>query len=201
MPESQNSSPHNQLGDVTRLLVAARDGDRQAFDAVLPAVYDELRRLAARYARRELAAATVTPTALVHEAYLKLVDNARVDWKSRSHFMAVAARAMRQVLVDHARRRRAEKRGGDLRRTSMPDVAAPAPSTLDEVVALGDALDRLDAVDPRLRAVVECRYFGEMSDDEIASALDVSSRTVQRDWVRARAWLQVAMSAGSEGSP
>jgi len=174
---------------VTRLLHAVRDGDPSAFDRLMPLVYEELRRVAGRQLRCERSSAAPRTTALVHELYLKLVDQTQVDWQGRAHFFTIAARAMRQILVDHARRRNAKKRGGDWDRVPLAERLLADDTKREDLLALDDALDRLDAVDERLRAVVECRFFVGMTENEIAEVLDVSARTVQRDWVKARAWL------------
>ncbi len=176
-------------GDVTRLLVAARGGDRGALDRLLPAVYEELRRLARSQLRRERRDHTLLATGLVHEAYIKLVDQSRVEWQGRAHFFAVAARAMRQVLVDHARKRSTEKRGGDRVRTTLGDKGLGRELSFEELVALDEALTRLGELDDRLPKVVELRFFAGLKEVEIAEVLDTSERTVQRDWARARAWL------------
>lgn len=172
-------------GEVTQLLQAARAGDRAALDRVLPLLYDDLRRLARRQLARERGARAIQPTTLVHEAYLKLAGNAprAVD---RAHLLAIAAHSMRQVLVDHARERRAAKRGPGWIATTLTDGAWSTELDPAALIALDDALARLD---PRQREVVECRFFGGLDDDEIAEALGVSVRTVRRDWVKARAWL------------
>jgi RNA polymerase sigma factor (TIGR02999 family) len=174
---------------VTRLLKAMQDRDADAFDQLLPIVYQELRQLARRQLRGERAGHTLETTGLVHEAYLKLVNQHGVDWQGRAHFFAVAARAMRQVLIDYARRRGAAKRGGGWERTTLDDDKLPIAFPVEELLTLNDALDKLDDVDSRLRQVVECRFFCGMTQGEIASALDVTPRTVERDWVKARAWL------------
>lgn len=179
-------SNNSGTGEVTRLLEAARRGEDGALDRVVPLVYDELRRMAARQLRRERAGHTLHATALVHEAYLKLASGGTVEAVDRGHFLAIAARAMRQVLVDHARRRNAEKRGGDWEQTTLSDGDKPLEFQPDELLALDRALDELDE---RQRQVVECRFFAAMEEEEIAVALGVSARTVRRDWVKARAWL------------
>ncbi len=181
--------PSVDQGQVTQLLVAARGGDRGALDRLLPAVYDELRRLARSQLRRERQDHTLLATGLVHEAYLKLVDQAQVEWQGRAHFFAVAARAMRQVLVDYARKRSTEKRGGDRVRTTLGDKGLGTALSFEELVALDEALTRLAELDKRLPRVVELRFFAGLKEKEIAEALGTSERTVQREWARARAWL------------
>jgi len=175
--------------DVTRILQHARAGDPAALDRVLPLVYDELRRVARRHLRRERADHTLDTGALVHEAWFKLVDQTQVPAETRPHFLAIAARAMRQVLVDHARRRGAAKRGGDWARTTLHADRLGAPTDIEELVVLNDALDRLEGVEPRWRQVVECRFFGGMTNEDIGQVLGVTARTVERDWVKAKAWL------------
>lgn len=178
-----------QRNTVTQLLHAARDGDTAAFDRLMPLVYDELRQVADRQLRREQAHQAPRPTVLVHELYLKLVDQAQIDWRGRAHFFSIAARAMRQILIDHARKRNTKKRGGDWQRVPLVDRLLADDAKWEELLALDDAIDRLDTLDERLRKVVECRFFGGMTEKEVAEVLDVSARTVQRDWVKARAWL------------
>lgn len=172
-------------GDVTRLIAAVRRGDPEAIDRLYPVVYDELREVAQRQLRRERPGHTLHPTALVHEAYMKMAGGP-ADASDRAHFLALAARAMRQILVDHARRRGARKRGGDWHATTLTDGSASIELDPTELIALDRAME---ALDERQRQVVECRFFGGMEESEIASALNVSERTVRRDWVKARAWL------------
>jgi RNA polymerase sigma factor (TIGR02999 family) len=174
-----------ELGDVTRLLQSAAAGDRAALDRVLPILYDDLRRLARRQLAREKGVRAIHPTTLVHEAYLKLASSVPTA-RDRSHLLAIAAHAMRQVLVDHARERQRAKRGPDWVATTLTDAVATKPLNSEEILALDDALERLD---PRQRQVVECRFFAGLDDEEIAQALGVTARTVRRDWVKARAWL------------
>jgi len=180
-------------GEVTRLLRVARDGNPEALDRIFDLVYEELRRIAAARLRAEREGHTLQPTALVNEAYMKLVASPGAGLQDRSHFLSVAARAMRQVLVDHARRRDAAKRGAGVEPATLTGrgLASPDASGLDsdELLALDDALDRLDALDSRLRQVVELRFFGGLTDTEVGEVLGVTRRTVQRDWTRARAWL------------
>lgn len=171
---------------MTRLLDDLRQGRSGALDRLLSVVYDELRTLAGSQLRRERPEHTLRATALVHEAYLKLSGGVGLDVADRSHFMAVAARAMRQVLVDHARRRAAAKRGGGLHRTTLTDGTASVELRAEELLALDQALEGLEE---RQRQVVEMRFFAEMEEAEIARVLGVSERTVRRDWVKARAWL------------
>lgn len=189
-------TPDENRGEITRLLHEHRRGDRQAFDRLLPMVYEGLRIAARRQLRRLPRGATLETTGLVHEAYLQLVDEAGVDWQSRGHFLAIAARAMRRIAVDHARRRSAAKRGGgEAPVTLVPSHALGADPT-DTVLAVHQALQELADVNPRLVQVVECRYFAGYTEEETAEALEVSTRTVQRDWLRARAWLAEALDNG-----
>jgi RNA polymerase sigma factor (TIGR02999 family) len=166
------SSPRDH---VTALIVDHDPTQEAVFDQLLPLVYDDLRRIAQNQLRRERSGHTLSPTALVHESYLNLVNRSDCSWNDRAHFFAVAARAMRHVLIDYARKRNAQKRGGSRHRITL--------------LALDDALDRLAQRDPRMVSVVECRFFGGMTLEETAEALDVSVRTVQRDWTRAKAYL------------
>lgn len=176
-------------GEVTQLLRAVRLGDPGAVDRLVPLVYDELRALAKRELYREAAGHTLHPTALVHEAYLKLVGGS-LQAADRAHFLAIAARAMRQVLVDHARRRMAAKRGGDLVCTTLTNSGARVDFRPDEIIALDQALEHLEE---RQRQIVEFRFFADMEEKEIAAVLGISDRTVRREWVKARAWLYRSM--------
>ena len=185
-------------GDVTLLLQKARSGDDAALDQVLPLIYGELRRLAGRKLRAEAQGHTLHPTELVHEAYLKLSSDGQMKAENRPHLMAMASRAMRQLLVDHARSRMAQKRGGGWARTTLADGPVLRETDPAELLALEDALQELEE---RQRQVVECRFFGGMEETEIALALGVSDRTVRRDWVKARAWLYSRLYPGeSEGT-
>jgi RNA polymerase sigma factor (TIGR02999 family) len=179
--------------DVTGLLLAWGDGDRGALDRLLPVVYDELRRVAHAQLRREHPEATLRTTALVHETYLRLVDQKRVRLESRSHFLSLAAGMMRRVLVDEARRRRAGKRGSGIRRETLADVDAQQVRPDANLLALDEALRRLEGIDPRLASVVELRYFGGLTVDESAVALGLSPSSIERDWRTARAWLYDAL--------
>ena len=181
-----------RAGEVTRLLHAARAGDASAIDRIVPLVYEDLRRVARRQLGRGFGNESVRPTELVHDAYVKLSVGGAAAAADRAHFLAIAARAMRQVLVDEARHRRAAKRGGlAWKRTTLSGGDWVADFDVDELLTLNDALDELD---PRQRQVVECRFFAGMEEREIAEALGVTERTVRRDWVKARAWLYHALA-------
>lgn len=180
--------PH-ETSDTTGLLFDLSRGDRSVVDRLFPVVYDELQRIAHRLLLRERRGHTLSTTALVHEAYFRLVDQTRAEWQDRAHFCAVAAQAMRRILIDYARKRRAEKRGGGQEPVSLDDAHASIDAQADLLLSVDQALQSLDHLSPRLVQVVEMRFFGGMSEEEIAAVLDVSSRTVRRDWVRARAWL------------
>jgi len=180
-----SAGDESRPGEVTRLLQAVREGEAGSLDRLVALVYDELRVLARRQLARERAGHTLHATALVHEAYMKMAGSP-IDASGRAHFLAIAARAMRQILVDHARRKQAQKRGGDWEVTTLTDGARSVEFKPDEMLALDRALDELDE---RQRQVVECRFFGGMEESEIATVLGVSERTVRRDWVKARAWL------------
>lgn len=173
----------------TTLLLAFGQGSRAAADRLLPFVYDELRRLARRHLRRERPDHTLTPTALVHEAFLKLVDPSQVSWRDRQHFFALASSAMRQILIDHARRRQAARRGGGALHLSLLDHDAPVEQQATQLLALDDALRDLERYDADLARLVELRYFVGMSLPEAADVLDTSLRTAERRWTRARAFL------------
>lgn len=195
--------PHTEIRTVesttiTGLLLQLRQGDAAAYDALLPLVYDELRRMAARTMRDERAGHTLQPTALVHEAYLRLVDQRVANFDDRRHFFAAAARTMRRVLVDSARRHRADKRGGGVLVQWRDDLDMPNTSTLDDsgndVLHVDEALEQLAALDARQAQVVELRYFAGLSVEETAEVMGVSPRTVKRDWAIARAFLHRALS-------
>ena len=174
---------------VTQLLERAGDGDTSALANVFPLIYGELRRIAERQLRQEPDGHTLSPTALVHEAYMRLVDYSRIEWNGRAHFLAVAATAMRRILVEHARGHRSEKRGGTLRRVPIDAVELGTAERSDLLVALDEALDRLGALDRRQAQVVECRFFGGLTEEETSEALGIGLRTVKRDWAKARSWL------------
>lgn len=178
---------HN--ADVTQILHRWQGGDNAALDDLLQAVYPELRRVAARQLRAERTGHSLQPTAIAHDVYLRLIDQQRVTWQNRAHFMAIAARLTRRVLVDHARRRAARKRGLGVRPVSIDDVDVPAASGDIDYLALDSALAHLAALDPRQARVVELRFFGGLSIKETAAVLDISAATVKRDWESARLWL------------
>ncbi len=182
-------------GEVTQLLKAMHDGNSAASDRLLPLVYSELHRLAQAYMRRERLDHTLQATALINEAYLRLAGK-DIDWDSRGHFIGLAAHVMRQVLVDYARQHNAERRAGGLNRVEMHDDLAISPDRLDEVASIDQALTRLAAKNPRQARVVELRYFGGLSVEEIAKILEVSPRSVKRDWSLARIWLFRQMRPG-----
>jgi RNA polymerase sigma factor (TIGR02999 family) len=179
---------------ITDLLLQARQGSPDAMDRLFPLVYGELRRIAHRQLQGERPGHTLGTTGLVHETYLKLVDQTRVQWRDRGHFFALAARAMRQILVDYARRYRAQRRGGGLRRVPLTDGTA-VEEQAELLLAVHEALDRLAAMNERLSKVVECRYFAGLTEEETAVALGVTARTVERDWVKAKGWLYQELRA------
>jgi RNA polymerase sigma factor (TIGR02999 family) len=183
--------------EVTQLLLAWRDGDNAALEKLVPLVYNELRRLARRYMNREWANNTLQTTALVHEAYLRLIDARRVDWKNRAHFFSLSAGVMRRILVEFARSRRSQKRGGDMRKISLDEAALLSPEPNEDLIALDSALNALAAFDQRKARVVELRFFGGMTEEETAEALGISPDTVLRDWKSAKLWLWREMSQGA----
>ena len=182
-------------GGVTRLLLEWGAGDRAALDELVPLVLDELRRLALSYLRRERADHTLQPTALVNEAYLRLVNQQDVRWQSRAHFFGIAANLMRQILVDHARRRAADKRGGaDRQRLSLTQAERVAEGEGVDVLALNEALERLSGFDPQQARVVELKFFAGLTIEETGEVLGLSHATIERDWKLARAWLKRELS-------
>jgi RNA polymerase sigma-70 factor, ECF subfamily len=176
--------------EATRLLIDWSNGDREAAAGLMPLVYDELRGLARGFLRRERPDHTLQATALVHEAYLRLVDQRTTTWRNRAHFFGVAAQLMRRILVDHARRHRREKRGGSWDKVEFDEALAPAVSRNLDVIALDDALQDLTKLNPQHAWIVELRFFGGLKTDEVAEVLDLSQRTVEREWRMARAWLR-----------
>ncbi|MEK6405374.1 MAG: sigma-70 family RNA polymerase sigma factor [Acidobacteriota bacterium] len=182
--------------EVTQLLLDWGKGDRAALDKLVPVVYQELRRLAAYHMRRERPGHTLQTSALVNEAYMRLVDYRDMRWQSRAHFFAVAAQAMRRILVEHARKRHFAKRGGGALKVSFDEAAIVSQDQSAELVALDDALTSLEALDPRKSRIVELRYIGGLNIEETAEVLDISPATVQREWRAAKAWLYRAIKDG-----
>lgn len=175
--------------DITQILQDWNDGNEEAKERLLPYVYDELKRQARYYMSRERRDHTLQPTALVHEAFIRLSNQGGIDWQNRSHFFGVASRLMRQILVDHARTHAAAKRGNNPIRFSVDDIDIPIEERAESIIALSDALDRLAQIDAQQASVVEMRFFGGLTNSEIATALDVSERTVVREWKSAKLWL------------
>ena len=184
------NEPAENAPDVTLMLKEWSDGNAEVLDNLMPLVYDELRRQASRFLRKERANHTLQTTALINEAYLKLLNQRGVEWQNRAHFFATASQIMRRVLVDAARARQSAKRGAGARTVSIDSVQLSAPDADVDVIALEEALDELAAIDPRPSQVVELRFFGGFSVEETAEALNVSIRTVINDWNTARAWLR-----------
>ncbi len=187
--------------EITERLIAWGNGDAAALNELIPVVYQELRRMAGHYLRLENPGHTLQPTALVHEAWLRLIDQTRVNWRNRSQFFGVAAQMMRRILVDHAKTKHREKRGGDAVKLSLDDVIYLSRERASALLALDDALDALEALDERKSRVVELRYFGGFSVEETAQILEVSPETVMRDWKMAKAWLyqQIRRETGDDG--
>jgi RNA polymerase sigma factor (TIGR02999 family) len=190
------------MTDVTRILSDIERGNPEAAERLLPLVYDELRRLAARRLARERPGQTLQATALVHEAYLRLVDSDTIRrWDSRGHFFAAAAEAMRRILVDHARHKRTVKAGGGLRRVAMDEVEQAIEAPRVDLLALDEALGRLEARDPRKAALVKLRYFAGLTNQQAAEALGISASTADNDWAYAKAWLRLAMGGDQTAGP
>lgn len=186
--------PESAPNEVTQLLLAVRAGDEAALDKLIPYVYDELHRLARHYLRRERVGHTLQTSALINEAYIRLVDQ-NVAWQNRAHFFGIAARLMRQILVDHARAHKYAKRGGsNAKKVSLDEVSNLAQGKAAELIALDDCLQSLAAIDPQQTRVVELRFFGGLTIEETAEALGISHATVERDWSAARAWLRREMT-------
>lgn len=184
--------------DVSDLLIDWGKGDQEALQTIMPLVYDELHRLAHRYLRHERPSHTLQTTALVHEAYLKLVDQTKTSWQNRAQFFAVAAQVMRHILVDYARSRRASKRGGDYCRLSLDESVISSEEKDPDLLSLNEALINLAAIDPQQSRVVELRAFGGLTVEETAEALGISPRTVKREWSTAKAWLHKQMRSVTE---
>lgn len=191
------AQPEPAQADVTRLLVQLTKGDRAAVDQLMPLVYDELRRIAAAHLRRERPGHTLQSTALVHEAYLRLIDQRNVEWRNRAHFFGIASRMIRRILVDHARGHHAAKRGAGAPRLSLDEaIGVPGGRDLD-LVALDDSLEALAKIDPEQSRLVELRYFGGLTIEETAEVMQISPATVSREWTAARAWLFRELSRGA----
>lgn len=190
----------SRQAQVTQVLLDASSGDVDAEDELWTLIYRELHGIAARHLRREHPDHTLSATALVHEAYLRLVDQDRTEWKSRGHFYSVASTIYRRILVDHARERGAQKRGGDFARVTLEEDLVAVHERLEELLSLDQALDRLEEIDERLVRLVECRYFGGLTDEEIAESLGLSTRTVRRDWKKAKGLLLRLLDDGADAA-
>ena len=180
--------------EVTQLLIAWSNGEEDALEKLVPLIYDELRRIARRYMKREPAGHTLQTTALVNEAYLRLIEQKGMKWQNRAHFFAISAQLMRRILVSMARARHANKRGGEARQVSLDEALVISEERAAELVALDEAMNELAALDPRRSRVVELRYFGGLSVEETAGVLNISPETVMRDWKRAKAWLYTVLN-------
>jgi len=187
--------PHS--ADVTRLLAEWRNGNAHAVDSLFRLIYTELHRMARGQRRRMWSVDTLNTTALVHEAYLKLIDQSEPNWEGRAHFLAVASTAMRHILINYAEGKRTRKRGGDLREVTLDDAHGPADGRVESLLAIQQALVQLDDLDPRLVRIVDCRFFGGLTEPEIACALGVTERTVRREWRKAKAVLSRTLSSRS----
>ena len=192
--EDQETSPEGAPEGITQLLLKWSDGDSSARERLMPLVYDELRRLAAKYLRRERANHTLQPTALVNEAYLRLVDQQKVEWQNRAQFFGLAAKLMRNILVDHARSHQATKRGGQQFSVSLSRADRISEKPEVDLAALHETLERLAAQDQQKGRIVELRFFGGLTIEGTAEVLDISHATVERDWKMARAWLRRELS-------
>ncbi len=195
------SSSAGRTSEATQLLIDWTDGDKDAVDALFPLVYEELRDIAHHRLQRWRPGHTIQTTALVHDAYLRLTDQTRLDWSDRAHFLALASRAMRNILVDYARRKNAQKRGGGAPHFSLAEQHIGTQRGVELLISLDQALDRMAALNERLCRVVECRFFAGLRDRETAQALGVSVRTVRRDWAKARAWLYDALTPSEDEAP
>ena len=184
--------------DVTRLLLAWRNGDQEALERLTPLVYGELRRMAHRFMRRERPDHTLQSSALVNEAYIRLIDCHQVDWQNRAHFFGIAAQMMRQILIDHARRHARARRGGGLRQVSFEETAIVSVERAAELIALDDALNDLAAFDLGKSRIVELRFFGGLTNEEVGEVMGMTLRTVEREWRKAKAWLRRAISKRDE---
>jgi len=185
--------------DVTRLLAEWQNGDQSALDRLMPLVYHELRRIAARYLHSERSGHTLQTTALVHEAYLRLVDETRIQWQGRAHFFGVAATLIRNILVDHARTQKAVKRGAGIQKLSLEEAFAVPVDNENGILAVDDALRALGKIDPQQGRIVELRFFAGLTIEETAEVLHISSSTVKRDWILAKTWIYRALSQPCAG--
>ena len=197
--DDQDPEVSPPAGEVTRLLLAWNGGDASAIERLMPLVYGDLRAIAERHFRRERVGHTLQPTAVVHEAYFRLVDQTRVTWKNRGHFFAIASQAMRRILIDHARERQAAKRPGAGVKVMLDDRIGAVQPRECEFIALDRALVELTRIDPRQGQIVELRYFGGLSEQDVGEVLSISRATVTREWQTARAWLYRRMTAGPMG--
>lgn len=189
-------SQEEKFGEVTKILHQIGDGNKDAVNNLMPLVYDEFHKMAQRYMNRESSGHTLQPTALVSEAYLKIVDQKNVNWQGRSHFFAVGAQAMRRILVDHARKKKSEKRGGGQINLELNEEIALTPNKDEDIIAVDDALKALEQIDERQARIVEMRFFGGLSVQEVAEVLNVSKRTVEAEWTMIKAWLRRELSEG-----
>ena len=195
-PETPEQAPLPGRGEVTRWLIAGTGGEERALESLLPLVYEELHRQAVRFFRRERPDHTLQPTALVNEVYLRLINQNEVSWRNRAQFFGIAAQMMRRILVSHARGREAKKRGGAVRHITLQEDQAAAPQRDLNLLALDDALTRLETVDPDKSRMVELRFFSGLSVEETAEVMGVSPRTIDRQWQTAKAWLHREVSSG-----
>ena len=184
----------DDLTEATKILSEVTSGDASATERLFQLLYDDLHSLAAQFLRREKPGHTLQPTALLHEAYMKLIDQSRVDWKGKTHFFAVGAQVMRRVLVDHARGRQRAKRGGGRQRITLDEEVALSPQRDEDLLAMDEALAKLAELNPRQATIVEMRFFGGLTVAEVADVLGVSKRTVENDWTMVRAWLRRELS-------
>jgi RNA polymerase sigma factor (TIGR02999 family) len=187
------------MGDVTQMLISYGEGDRESLDALLPLVYDELRIIARGYLRRERPDHTLQPTGLVHEAYLRLINQQRVDWRNRAQFFGLAASMMRRILVNHAESKLAQKRGGGVERVPLDEVAVVFNNDVVDLIALDEVLSRLEKLDKLKSEIVELKFFGGLTIDEIAAVMKISTATVEREWAFARGWLFKTLTEKQEG--
>jgi RNA polymerase sigma-70 factor (ECF subfamily) len=188
--------PQSSSNEITQMLIELTDGNQEVVNQILPHIYDELRRLAGGYLRRERPDHTLQPTALVHEAYMKLIDQKQVRWQNRAHFFGIAAQVMRRILMDHARKNKAEKRGGDADKLPLEEeILLVSADSSNQLLALDDALRTLAELDPQKAKIVELRYFGGLSIEETAEVMGVSVPTINRQWRMAKAWLYGQLAA------